>query len=195
MPILPVFNESCFDVFPQQETPRLRLRCIMPTDEAAVFKILSDPEVQRYSGRSPIQTKAEAQTWIENIAKAWTEKEGIRWALELKTHNSYIGSIGFWKIYRQHARAEIGYELDRAFWKQGLMIEATEAILEYGFQKLGLHSVEANVTPENNASVALLKNAGFIQEGYFLQNFCGIDGFLDTASFSLLARNFKSSRR
>jgi ribosomal-protein-alanine N-acetyltransferase len=192
---LPVFNESGFGTFPVLETPRIVLRRILPADEPAVYAILSNPEVQRYSGRAPFQTSAEAKTWIETVENAWKGKEGIRWAMELKESNTYIGSLGFWKILRQHARAEIGYELNSDYWKRGLMQEAIDVILDYGFQNLKLHSVEANVTPENRASVALLKRAGFVQEGYFLQNFCGTDGFLDTASFSLLARNFRNTPR
>ena len=68
------------------------------------------------------------------------------------------------------------------------MRAALAAILTIGFERMGLHSVEANVDPANRASLRLLGRLGFLQEGYFRENFFFDGRFYHTVTFSLLAR-------
>ena len=53
---------------------------------------------------------------------------------------------------KEHYRAEIGYALHPAFWKKGIMKEAILAVVDYGFNKMHLHSIEANINADNIAS-------------------------------------------
>jgi ribosomal-protein-alanine N-acetyltransferase len=187
-------NDSVFAEFPILETPRLILRQPATADVQEVFRIFSDPRLRQYSGKEPFHSADDAQSWLNTVCEDYANKNGIRWAICLKENNSYIGSIGFWRILRLHCRAEIGYELSPSFWRTGLMKEAMQEVLLCGFNNMNLHSVEANVTPENEASVRLLKSTGFIQEGLFRQNYFAQGKFLDTASFSILRRNFLSGK-
>ena len=66
------------------------------------------------------------------------------------------------------------------------MQEAMEAVLLYGFQKMKLDSVEANVNPFNAASIKLLEKNGFVREGYFRGNYYYNGKFLDSAIYALL---------
>jgi ribosomal-protein-alanine N-acetyltransferase len=59
--------------------------------------------------------------------------------------------------------------------------------VEYGFQKMNLHSIEAQINPDNLASAALLKKAGFEREAYFKENYYLRGEFTDTAVYSKLA--------
>ena len=67
------------------------------------------------------------------------------------------------------------------------MQEAIEAVLDYGFTAMQLHSVEANVNPANEASKKLLDKNNFIQEGYFKENYYYNGEFLDSAVYSLIS--------
>ena len=185
------FNESVFSGFPLLETPRLVLRETRVEDEEVLLQIYADPLVRQFTGRQLFKSAEEARAWLDMIHALFPEKKAIHWAIVLKENRKYIGSIAFWRILKQHRRAEIGYDLLPACWKMGLMQEAMQAFLLFGFSKMNLHSVEANVTPENQASVNLLQKNGFVREGLFKQNYFDKDKFVDTASFSLLARNFR----
>ena len=68
------------------------------------------------------------------------------------------------------------------------MTEAVAAALSFGFQSMGLHSVEAQIAPANSGSRRVLEKLGFVQEAYFRENYYEpADGsFSDTAVFSLL---------
>jgi ribosomal-protein-alanine N-acetyltransferase len=71
------------------------------------------------------------------------------------------------------------------------MSEAIKAVLEYGFEQMGLHSVEAIIDPKNIASERVLQKNGFVKEAHILENEFWDGKFLDTAIYSLLRRNFK----
>ena len=66
------------------------------------------------------------------------------------------------------------------------MQEAMAAVLGYGFSAIGLHSVEANVNPDNQASVRLLEKNGFVREAYFKENYYYNGVFKDSVIYSLL---------
>ncbi|MBP6649301.1 MAG: GNAT family N-acetyltransferase, partial [Bacteroidia bacterium] len=72
------------------------------------------------------------------------------------------------------------------YQKQGIMAEALLKVLDYGFKTMKLHSVEANVNPENAGSINLLEKSGFVREAYFRENYYYDGKFLDSAIYSLL---------
>jgi ribosomal-protein-alanine N-acetyltransferase len=179
-------NESAFDAFPMLETERLILREIRPEDAPDLFRIYSDPLVMRYWGSAPMRSLDEARRKIADTADAFRAREGIRWAIMRRDDDRLLGSCGHWRLVRQHLRSEIGYELAPEQWGQAIMPEAVGAILRFGFERLGLHSVEAQIEPNNQGSRRVLEKLGFTQEGYFRQNYYFDGQFTDTAVFSLL---------
>lgn len=62
--------------------------------------------------------------------------------------------------------AYLGYWISGAHARQGLMREAVALGLGYAFGPLGLHRLEANIQPGNEASKALVRGLGFVQEGF-----------------------------
>jgi [ribosomal protein S5]-alanine N-acetyltransferase len=179
-------NEDVFTTFPVLETERLVLREITPDDAEDVFRIYSDPQVMRYWGAAPMGSIDEARRKIDGVARAFREHEGIRWAITHKGSDRLIGSCGHWRLIKQHLRSEIGYELAPEQWGQGIMPEAVGAIVRFGFERMGLHSIEAQIEPNNQGSRRVLEKLGFVQEGYFRENFYFDGTFTDTAVFSLL---------
>ncbi len=70
------------------------------------------------------------------------------------------------------------------------MQEAICIVLEYGFKTMNIHSVEANVNPDNKASITLLERNNFKREGYFKENYYFNGQFLVSAIYSLLVSDF-----
>lgn len=83
------------------------------------------------------------------------------------TDNRIIGVVNLSQIfYRAFQNAYLGYYVDVDFARQGLMLEGVCLSVEYAFKTLGLHRVEANIQPENRASIHLVKRLGFTKEGF-----------------------------
>jgi [ribosomal protein S5]-alanine N-acetyltransferase len=155
--------------FPQLETKRLTLRQTTHTDAEAIFAIFSDPKVTQFHNLDTFVHIDEAIATIERRKKGFERDLGIRWGIARKQDNVSIGSCGFTWIKEANA-AEIGYELDSQFWKQGIMSEALRSILHYGFENKGLDFVVAKVMLENLASKKLLEKLGFSSQGILKQH-------------------------
>lgn len=188
---------DAFAIFPVLETERLVLRAPQFEDAAAMFQVMSNPDVMRYFGSAPMQTLTEATERIADMQAAFQQQQGIRWIMTKRGSDQLIGSCGFWRLIKPHFRAEIGYELAAEEWGQGLMPEALRAALTFGFGPMGLHSVEAQIDPDNSGSRRVLEKLGFVQEAYFRESFYEprLERFTDTAVFSLVKTDWQSLAR
>ena len=173
--------------FPVLRTKRLVLRELREEDAAAAFRLFSDPEVMRYVGKAVNVDIAEALTFVRTSRDQYPARAGVRWAITLREDDQLIGSCGHWRLMKEHRRSEIGYDLLRSHWGRGLMAEALHAILAFGFTRMGLHSVEAQIDPDNRRSHQVLERVGFQKDGLLRENFYYAGRYFDTAVFTLLA--------
>ena len=176
-----------FTPFPELSTDRLILRQITLADAGGVYELRSNEEVMQYINRPLTKTVEEAENWIRIVLEVLTKNEGITWCIALKDKpDEHVGSMGLWRIDKENHRAEIGYMLHPTLQGKGLMYEAMQKVLEYGFSEMKLHSIEAHIDPRNTASAALLKKGGFVQEALFKENCFHNNEFSDTAIYSIL---------
>lgn len=84
---------------------------------------------------------------------------------ELGTNN-LIGHIALYAIKRlPYSSAFVGYAMDEIYAGKGIVTEAVELVVQFAFEQVGLHRVEAYVSTENSASIRVLEKSGFQQEG------------------------------
>lgn len=168
-------------------TERLVLRKLVLADAPQILSLRSDDSVMKYIGKDKILTLADAEAFINMINNSFDTNEGINLAIALKeTPHLLIGIVGFWRFIKQHYRAEIGYMLSPAYWKKGIMKEAILKLIDIGFNSIKLHSIEAHINPENQASASILRSIGFKKEAYLKENFYYNGIFSDTEIYSLL---------
>jgi len=182
-----------FTSFPSLTTNRLRLRQIRVTDVEAVFTEFSDEEAMRFYGHEPHRSINDSQEWIKRIQAGYDRRESIHWGITLHDEDHVIGSCSFHRFDSGFHCAETGYELNRAFWRLGIMFEAMSAILTYGFTELGLHRVEAIIDIANESSKNLLLKLGFSYEGNLRQRYFFQGRFEDEYYFGLLKDEWKGS--
>lgn len=78
-----------------------------------------------------------------------------------------LGVINMSQIFRGFFQsAFLGYYIGAAYTNQGYMTEALQLVLRHAFVKMKLHRLEANIQPENIASIRLVQRCGFHKEGY-----------------------------
>lgn len=175
-----------FNPFPTIETERLILRKILMSDAEELFLIRSRIETMKYIGKPLATSILEAVELIQKMDDNLENNLGIGWGVSLKNESKIIGSIGYHRIEKDHYRAEIGYQLLPDYWNNGIMNEAIKTIINYGFNNMNLHSIEAKIDPYNIASAQLLKKNKFISEAHFKENYFFNGKFIDTEIFSLL---------
>ena len=77
-----------------------------------------------------------------------------------------IGNLAFTNIVRGiFLNCFLGYKLDHRYLNQGYMTEALDKAIKVIFSEYGLHRIEANIMPRNQASLALTEKLGFYNEG------------------------------
>lgn len=176
-----------FSVFPILTTNRLLLRRIVATDANTILFLRSDEEVMQFIDKEKIKNVGEAVSLIQQIDNLINSNDGITWAICLSDQpDELIGTIGLWRIIKEHYRAEIGYMLHTCYWNKGIMKEAMQVVIEYGFRSLQLHSIEAHINPNNIASAKLLEKTGFVKEAHFKEDYYFKSKFLDTVIYSML---------
>lgn len=180
--------------FPVLHTNRLLLRQMNAADAEALFQLRSDEDLMKYIARPLATTLQDVHDLIALCNENAEHNEGITWAVTSKEQpDQLIGTCVLFKFQKENYRAEVGYMLAHAYHRKGIITEAVHEILKYGFDTLGLHSIEARVDPVNIASATLLEKLGFVREAFFRESTYFDGRFLDTAIYSLLSRNFNRS--
>jgi ribosomal-protein-alanine N-acetyltransferase len=176
-----------FTPFPEIKTSRLVLRQITQGDLKEIFFLRTDPQVLTYINKVLSVTMEDAADWIKRMEEAVHNNASIIWGMTEKGKQEVIGTICLFNIKTDQHRAEAGYALHPAHQYKGYMSEALEAVVNYGFKLMNLHSIEANVNPANIASINLLQKNKFVREAYFKENWFFNGQYLDTAVYSILA--------
>ena len=154
-----------FTEVPDLETPRLRLRRFRLSDLDAVFNLVSDLAVAKWTARIPHPYERKmAEEWFQLMDRLRDEGQSLSLAITLKEGGTLIGAVSF-EIESEPGQAEIGYYLGRPFWGHGYMTEAAAAALDHGFGPLGFNLVRADAFRENEASARVLGKLGFVDRG------------------------------
>ena len=186
-----MLDEKYFNQFPQLESERLLLRKLGLEDAKEVQIIRSDEKVMTYMDSERHTTIEFSRNFVSENMDMYEQKKGLFWALIEKSSQKFIGDFAFWKIDHKNSRAEIGYTLKPGFWGKGFMKEAMVEFINFGFNQLNLHSLEANINPANTNSREILKKMGFQKEAYFRENYFYNGDYLDSEIYSLLKSDFK----
>jgi len=157
------------------ETERLILREILPDDVEGFFELDSDPEVHRYLGNKPVETREQIAEVIQFIRQQYIDNGIGRWAVIDKKTNDFIGWSGLKLVtepINNHVNFyDLGYRFIRRYWGKGIATEAACASLVYAFDTLHLKEVYAHAACENAGSNRVLTKTGltfietFVHEG------------------------------
>ena len=98
-------------------------------------------------------------------------------------------------VQTDNRSAEVGYSLSRAYWNQGLMSDALSAVVEFGFEKLGLNRIEAQHECDNPASGRGMQHAGMRHEGTLRQRIYNKGRYVDVDLYAIIRSDFVGRSR
>jgi ribosomal-protein-alanine N-acetyltransferase len=143
------------------ETARLLLRRLVPADLDDLYALYRDPEIRRYFPEGTL-TLAETQEELEWFLNGHPDHPELGlWATIHKPTGAFIGRCGLlpWTIDGVD-EVEIAYLIAKPYWRQGLGAEAARALVQYGFEILGLERLIALIDPQHEASLRTAMKAG-----------------------------------
>lgn len=146
-------------------TRRLTLRNLTLADAPRLFVLRSNTEVMRYIPKPRAQSEAEMTEVIKGMQEEMEAGRSHGWAITLAGTHELIGMIGFVHLNRESATAEIRYMLLPEYSGKGIMREALQCAIDYGFNVLNLRRISAVTHAENHAAQYVLLRCGFTREG------------------------------
>lgn len=148
-------------VFPILYTKRLKLRQLEDTDYKEIFALRSNDEINKYISRIKATGIEEAKEFIKKINAGIAENKNLYWAICFNDSKKLIGAIGLWNFSEDRTVGEVGYELNPTYQKMGIMNEAVECVINYGFNEIGLTTIAAYTHKDNSSSSRLLEKNNF----------------------------------
>lgn len=174
-------------------TERLLLRELEERDAADANDYERDPEVVRYQSDG-VRTLEESLEYIRmsmTTARA-TPRRTFDLAVILRAEGRFIGRAGLQVTDPEIREGTLWYVLHPAHWGKGYIVEASRALLAFGFDEIGLHRVFIDCDPANAASIRVAEKLGMRREAHFVENAWIKGGWVDSMIWALLDREWKA---
>jgi RimJ/RimL family protein N-acetyltransferase len=170
------------------------LRELHASDARSLHALLTTEEVSRFISPPP--------TTVDGFERfiAWALRQQAAgsyacYAVTLHGFDTAIGLFQVRELERGFGTAEWGFALGSSFWGTGLFKESAELVLEFVFETLGVHRLEARAAVLNVRGAGALRKIGAVQECILRQSLERNGEFLDQMLYSVLDFDWRESRR
>jgi RimJ/RimL family protein N-acetyltransferase len=169
------------------------LRELRASDAPSLFALLTTEEVARFISPPP--------TTVEGFEKfiAWTIRQRTAgtyacFAVTLKGYDTAIGIFQMRETEPGFGTAEWGFAIGSPFWGTGVFQEGADLVLEFAFETLGVHRLEARSAVRNGRGNGALRKVGAVQEGLLRKSFLRNGEYLDQVLYAIVEDDWRSSR-
>ena len=170
------------------KSDRITLRLIELTDLNSIHNLHTLPETDEFNAlgipKNIEETKSIIEPWIADNKR--NEIKNFTFAIEQNNNGEFIGLFGLKLWSEKHKRGEIWYKIHSDYWKNGFATESVNLILDFGFDSLDLHRIQAGCAVDNIGSIKVLEKVGMIQEGRGRQLLPLKNGWSDNFEYSIL---------
>ena len=180
------------DQLPVLRGAEVELRELHPSDAPSLFAMLTTEEVARFISPPPTTVAG-----FENFI-AWTQQQRAAgayacFAVTLKGYETAIGLFQVRELEPAFATAEWGFAIGSAFWGTGVFKASADLVLEFVFDTLGVHRLEARAAVRNGRGTAALRKIGAVQEGLLRKSFLRNGEYLDQALYSIVSDDWRAA--
>ena len=168
------------------DSRRLLVRLVDESDLPALLEVNASEEVTALLPYARWTSMADAEAWLQRMNGIQATGLALQFVVVSKSTGMAIGTCLLFRFEEGSDRAELGYVLGRAYWGQGLMHEALEALVGCAFDSIGLRRLEAEVDTRNRSSARLLQRLGFSKEGLLRERWVAKGEAKDVEMYGLL---------
>jgi ribosomal-protein-alanine N-acetyltransferase len=154
--------------------------------------MLSTEEVSRFISPPP--------TTVEGFERfiAWTHRMRTAgtyacFAVTIKGHDTAIGIFQVRELEPGFGTAEWGFAIGSPFWGTGVFQQGAELVLEFAFETLGVHRLEARCAVKNGRGNGALRKLGAVQEGVLRKSFLKDGQYLDQVLYGIIEDDWRAS--
>jgi RimJ/RimL family protein N-acetyltransferase len=172
---------------------RVVLRELRPADASSLFELLAIEEVSRF-----ISTPPDTAEGFERFI-AWTIRQRNAgsyacFAVTLKGFDTAIGIFQLRQIEIGFGSAEWGFAIGSQFWGTGVFQDGAGLMLDFAFDTLGAHRLEARSAVLNGRGNGALLKMGAVQEAVLRKSFQRDSGYLDQVLYSIIDEDWRESK-
>ncbi|HAT4245019.1 TPA: GNAT family N-acetyltransferase [Clostridium perfringens] len=186
-------REKVFLEFPIIESERFILKEIEEKHRNHFISLFSDEDIMKYSGTEVYNPEKQVEFYFKKVKLMYKEKKGIRWAIINKESKAFIGDIGLYNIDFYSNNTEIGYTIEKNFWRKGVASECIKAIENFAFKILNMNRIIAMIDSNNTSSIKLSEKLGFHKDGILREHYYNKskDEYINICVYSLIKSDIK----
>ena len=174
------------------KSKRLNIRELELKDINNVHQLHSLPETDEFNTLGIPETIQVT----EKILSGWLNEQNQQprnsyvFAIDLKDDKKFIGLIAINLGKEKYKTAEVWFKVHKDFWRKGYTTEALMKLLEFGFDQLQLHRIEAGCAIDNIASSKVLERVGMTREGMKRKKLPIRGEWMDNYFYAILDEDF-----
>jgi [ribosomal protein S5]-alanine N-acetyltransferase len=174
------------------QTNRLIFREVSAADLSNIHQLHSLPETDEFNTLGMPKSIQETEVIISDWLAGQNAKPqtSYTYCLDLADTKQFIGLIALNIGKPKYQTAEVWYKIDSKYWRQGYTTEALTKLLDFSFNVLKLHRIEAGCAVENIASIKVLENVGMAREGMKRKKLPIRGNWKDSYFYAILAEDF-----
>jgi RimJ/RimL family protein N-acetyltransferase len=201
----PVERESLVSdwrfALPMLSAGEVVLREVRVSDAPALVSLLTTPEITRFISTPP-QTAEGFERFIEGSQKMRAAGQGACFAVTLR---GYDTAIGIFQLRRVSASvdepsqfggsidtAEWGFAIGSPFWGAGIFEQCAALIMQFAFEHVRVHRLEARCAVKNGRGNKALLKVGAVPEGILRKAFLCGDEYLDQVLYAIVERDWRA---
>ena len=170
------------------------MRTLELDDAQALLDSWGDPEVMWFMSSDALADEAAARDFIADVHRLTRERSLFQWGIERLEDRRLVGTCTLAGLDFANKRCEVGFAVARSCWGQGLLSDVLPALIDHAFNDLEFHRLDADVDPENAASLHILQKFGFQREGYLRECYQLKGQIQDAVLLGLLAPDWRRMR-
>lgn len=175
--------------------PRVTLRVGRLADAPNIYMYADHPVVAGMTGMPyPYPGVEGAMHWVETTWQRLADGSEVHLAITLTGEDQAIGYVGLNGISKASQSAELGYWIGEPYWGKGLMTEAAQLLVDYGFRELGLNRIKARCRADNRRSYRVMEKLGMQHEGLMRQEAYRDGQFHDQRHYAILRSEWEARR-
>ena len=173
---------------------KMTLRDLRLSDAPSLLAMLATEEVAWFISPQP--------TTVEGFERfiAWTHRERaagncICFAVVPEGTDTAAGLFQIREITSGLGTAEWGFAIGSAYWGSGLFLEGARLALNFVFDVLGVHRLEARAAVQNGRGNGALRKLGAVQEGILRKSFLRNGEYLDQVLWTIMDEDWRQARK
>ncbi len=189
----PVTTTDWQERLPVMAGRHVTLRQLRTSDAASLFAMLTTEEVSRFISPPPTSVEGFERfiTWAQmqqgNGAYAC-------FAVTVGNNDTAIGIFQLRQLEPGFGTAEWGFAIGSAFWGTGVFKEGAELMINFAFDVVGVHRLEARAAAKNGRGNGALRKMGAVQEGVLRKSFVKDGEYLDQVLWTILEEDWRHAK-